>query len=253
MSPPCTAAADAFWAHGDPQLSPGGVTCLPTINTLGIPAAHGVQTAAPLSGGGPWAPHVPPHLLEHLNAGGLEVSPEPGQLVPGAQELAVGLLPVLLELSPALCQPLLPGRCLLCQGGPRPRQRHEMGQHGRDVLELRSVRGERAGSGTRRVPRQDRDPHAHLPCPGHHVLQVVAEAAEALCLLEQALPMLPQRLQLPEQPGGLVLLPRHPCPDCPLQRPLPPHRRGLQRGTGVSGGPMARPAPAPTLAPGGRR
>lgn len=174
------------------------------------------------------------------------MSPEPGQLVPGAQELAVGLLPVPLELSPALCQLLLPGRCLLCQGGPRPRQRHEMGQHGRDVLELGSVRGERAGSGTRRVAWQDGDPHAHLPCPGHHVLQVVAEAAEALCLLEQALPMLPQRLQLPEQPGGLVLPPRRPRPDGPLQRLLPPHCRGLQQGTGSAGAPWpAQPRPPP--------
>lgn len=81
-------------------------------------------------------------------AGGLQACAELEHLVPPAQELAAGLLVVALEPSPALGQPLLPGLQLVQQGCPHPRQRPEMGQHGRDVLELGGGKGPSGCRGT---------------------------------------------------------------------------------------------------------
>lgn len=61
----------------------------------------GVCTAAPLPGGSLGTLHAP-YPLEHILAGNLQACVEPGQLVPGAQELDAGVLTVPLELCPAL-------------------------------------------------------------------------------------------------------------------------------------------------------
>lgn len=81
-------------------------------------------------------------------AGSLQACTELEHLVPAPQELTAGLLVVPLEPSPALGQPLLPGLQLLLQGCPHPHQRPEMGQHGRDVLELGGGKGTRGYGST---------------------------------------------------------------------------------------------------------
>lgn len=67
---------------------------------------------------------------------------------------------------------------------------------------------------------------AHLPRPGQHSLQVVAEAAEAPQALCQALPVPQQPLELLAQvgsPGPLLCRLRPRLIRLP-QRPLPPRR-----------------------------
>jgi len=92
---------------------------------------------------------------------------------------------------------------------------------------------------------QDGDPRAHLPGPGQHALQVLAEDAEGPQASSQALPAPQQPLELPAQAGGLGILLRRPRPLAVL--PLPPRRRSLRCGDGVSGVPTACLAAAPRL------
>lgn len=135
---------------------------------------------------GLYAPHVPPYPLQHLTVGSLQARAELGPLGGDAQELAEGLLAVPPDPSPAPCQPLLPRFCLLRQCCPQGQQCLEMGQHGRDVLELGSERGLRACRGRGAAaphgagPTQGAWGCTHLPHPGQHILQATVEALEAL-------------------------------------------------------------------------
>lgn len=209
-------------------------------------------------------------------AGGLQACTELEHLIPALQELTAGLLVVLLEPSPALGQPLLPGLQLLQQGCPYPHQRPEMGQHGRDILELGGGKGTRgyrstqptmvlltlilgvilcsrsprcgaqgAGSPRGTQPRGDTGwgrafCHTHPPRGGHHTPQVLPKDLEALQLPSQPLPVPQQPRQLLLQAVSIGSPPCHPCP-------LPPGCRNLGAAGTVAAG--TRPHRGTALSP----